>query len=55
MSKLPHDPEHYRELISDLRDEEDLCRNEGVEDIADLLDRAATAIEGMLVSTNYGE
>lgn len=47
MGKLPHDQEHYRELINDLRDEEDLCRNECVDDLADLLDRAATAIEGL--------
>lgn len=45
MSKLPHDPDHYRALIADLREEEDLCLNECAEDIAALLDREEAAIE----------
>jgi hypothetical protein len=32
-------------LICELRDEADLCRNEGVEELAELLDAAATRIE----------
>ena len=33
-----------RELLSDLSDESDLCRNDGVPEIADLLDRAIAKI-----------
>lgn len=32
-------------LLKDLRDEADLCRNEGVTELADLLDNAAIRIE----------
>lgn len=32
-------------MVKDLRDEADLCRNDGVADIADLLDAAATCID----------
>ena len=32
-------------LMKDLRDEADLCRNEGVTELADLLDNAASRIE----------
>ena len=35
----------HNALISDLLDESDLCRNEGVEDLADLLEKAATHID----------
>lgn len=35
-------------LISDLLDESDLCRNEGVEDLADLLEKAATHIKALM-------
>jgi hypothetical protein len=31
--------------MKELRDEADLCRNEGVEELADLLDNAASRIE----------
>jgi len=35
-------------LISDLLDESDLCRNEGVEALADLLEKAATHIKALM-------
>lgn len=35
-------------LIGDLLDESDLCRNEGVEDLADLLEKAATHIKALM-------
>lgn len=35
-------------LISDLLDESDLCRNEGVADLADLLEKAATHIKALM-------
>lgn len=37
-------PPDVAELIAELADEADLCRNETATDIADLLDRAATAL-----------
>ena len=39
----------YEGLITDLLDESDLCRNEGAEDIADLLEKAATAIKTLMM------
>jgi hypothetical protein len=36
---------NYSELLGDLRTEADLCRNETADDIAQLLDAAADAIE----------
>ena len=38
------EPDHEG-LMKELRDEADLCRNEGVEELADLLDNAASRIE----------
>ena len=38
----------YEGLITDLLDESDLCRNEGAEDIADLLEKAATHIKALM-------
>jgi hypothetical protein len=38
------EPDHEG-LLKDLRDEADLCRNEGVTELADLLDNAASRIE----------
>lgn len=35
-------------LIGDLLDESDLCRNEGVTDLADLLEKAATHIRSLM-------
>lgn len=35
-------------LISDLLDESDLCRNEGVDDLANLLEKAATHIKSLM-------
>lgn len=35
-------------LICELRDEADLCANEGVEELAELLNAAATRIEQLL-------
>ena len=36
------------ELVSDLQDEADLCRNETANDIANLLDRAAAALRELI-------
>jgi hypothetical protein len=36
------------ELIKELRDEADLCRNECVEELAELLDAAAARIEQLI-------
>lgn len=38
-----------RELLQDLRDEADLCRNETADDVAALLDRAADEIDRLNV------
>ena len=38
------EPDHEG-LMKELRDEADLCRNEGVEELADLLDNAASRID----------
>lgn len=38
-------------LICELRDEADICRNEGVEELALLLDSAATRIERLICET----
>ena len=39
-----HDADSASSLISRLQDEADLCRNEGADDIAGLLDEAAKAL-----------
>lgn len=40
-------PVRYSELVRRLRDEADLCRNETATDVADLLDEAADALDGL--------
>ena len=43
------------QLIADLHDESDLCRNDGANDIADLIDRAIAALtaQGVPVLHQY--
>lgn len=43
------------ELIQRLRDEADLCRNDGAEDIGALLDEAAEAIRELAGKTKEGQ
>jgi hypothetical protein len=40
------------DLISRLQDEADLCRNEGAEDIAELLDEAISEIQRLRSEAN---